>query len=59
MLEWAQKHHGLASEESWPRMMAVQKKPAILDSPEELRRLLLDFIADIFKLGQLYRVNLI
>ena len=47
MLEWAQKHHGLASEESWPRMMAVQKEPAILDSPEELRRLLLDFIADI------------
>ena len=46
MTEWVRNHLNLASEESWSRMVAAQKAPALLDDFEELRRLLLDFIAD-------------
>lgn len=46
MLEWAQENLTLASEDSWPRMVAVQKTPNILDDSIALRQSLLDFIAD-------------
>ena len=45
---WAERHagHNGVSEESFGRLIAVQKNPALLDDPAELRRALLDFIAD-------------
>ncbi len=46
MAAWAREHLNLASEESWSRMVAVQKDPARLDDAEQLRQALLDFIAD-------------
>lgn len=46
MLEWAREHLTHASPDSFSRLVAVQKDPGRLDNPEELRRLLLDFIAD-------------
>lgn len=46
MRDWAARHLGRASAESLPRPVAVQKNPAGLDDPAELRRALLDFIAD-------------
>lgn len=46
MLQWANRHAGLSSEESHTRLVAITKKPKLLDDPVELRRVLLDFIAD-------------
>lgn len=46
MLDWAQNHLGLASAESFPRLVAIQKDATRLDDPIELRHALLDFIAD-------------
>ncbi|QXP89144.1 DUF1156 domain-containing protein [Methylococcus capsulatus] len=46
MLDWARNHLGLASAESFPRFVAIQKDAARLDDPIELRHALLDFIAD-------------
>ncbi|MDD3518168.1 MAG: DUF1156 domain-containing protein [Chromatiales bacterium] len=46
MLDWAQNHLGLASAESFQRLVAIQKDAARLDDLLELRHALLDFIAD-------------
>ena len=46
MTLWAQERLGKASQESYARLVAIQKDPKRLDDPEELRHLLLDFIAD-------------
>lgn len=46
MLDWARNHLKLASAESFPRFVAIQKDAARLDDPIELRHALLDFIAD-------------
>lgn len=46
MLRWASDHAGLASGESLSRLVAVQKDRTRLDRNEELRAVLLDFIAD-------------
>ena len=46
MLTWARDRLKLASIESFPRLVAIQKDSAKLDNSEELRRVLLDFIAD-------------
>ena len=46
MGEWARRHLQLASSESTARLVAVQKEPTQLDDPVELRRAMLDFIAD-------------
>ena len=46
MTAWAVDHAGKASAESYPNLIAVQKKPEALADPELLRRALLDFIAD-------------
>jgi len=46
MLDWARNHLGLASAESFPRFVAIQKDAAQLDGGLELRHALLDFIAD-------------
>ncbi|MEW5890312.1 MAG: DUF1156 domain-containing protein [Pseudomonadota bacterium] len=46
MLGWVQNHLGLASAESFPRLVAIQKDAARLDDALELRHALLDFIAD-------------
>src|SRR5205823_1571391 len=46
MTLWAQERLSKASQESYSRLVAIQKNPRRLDDPEELRRVLLDFIAD-------------
>jgi len=46
MTLWAQERLSKASQESYARLVAIQKNPRRLDDPEELRRVLLDFIAD-------------
>src|SRR2546422_1020327 len=49
MSNWAIEHLKLASPESAKRFVAIQKKPALLDDHEELRRAMLDFIGDFAK----------
>lgn len=46
MREWATRYLARAGAESHRRLVTVQKNPAVLDDPVELRRVLLDFIAD-------------
>ncbi len=48
MRKWAERHagHKGVSEESFGRLVAIQKNSTLLDDPVELRRVLLDFIAD-------------
>src|SRR5207237_4590453 len=46
MLSWANNHTGRAGAESVTRLMAIQKAPNKLDDEIELRKTLLDFIAD-------------
>jgi putative DNA methylase len=46
MTRWAQERLSQAGQESYVRLVAIQKDPRRLDDPEELRRVLLDFIAD-------------
>jgi adenine-specific DNA methylase len=46
MLHWANDCAKKASAESFRRLAAIQKDPAVLQDPSELRRVLLDFIAD-------------
>ena len=46
MQQWANKHLKLLSAESYPRFIAYQKDPGKLKNNEELRKALLDFIAD-------------
>jgi len=46
MLDWARNHLGLASAESFSRLVAIQKDAARLDDALELRQALLDFIAN-------------
>lgn len=43
MLGWVQNHLSLASAESFPRLVAIQKDAARLDDALELRHALLDF----------------
>jgi adenine-specific DNA methylase len=46
MLEWATKHLGLLSEESYKRFNVLSREPNRLNDCKELRTALLDFIAD-------------
>ncbi|MEW6459443.1 MAG: DUF1156 domain-containing protein, partial [Bacillota bacterium] len=46
MLAWARDCIAKTSPESYRRLMAVRNNPAVLDDPVELRKVLLDFIAD-------------
>lgn len=46
MKKWADEHLGLLGEESYRRFIGFQKNPAKLDDNKELRKALLDFIAD-------------
>lgn len=46
MTLWAQERLNKASQESYARLVAIQKDPKRLDDSEELRCVLLDFIAD-------------
>jgi adenine-specific DNA methylase len=46
MIKWAENHLKLLSEESYPRFNAISKDASKLDDLVELRRALLDFIAD-------------
>ena len=46
MTVWANRHLGKVSKESYPRFVAVQNGTKTLADPVELRRALLDFIAD-------------
>jgi len=48
MLVWAKKHagHKGVSQDSFGRLVAIQNTPDTLDDSVELRRVLLDFIAD-------------
>ncbi len=48
MRQWAngKAGHNGVSEESFSRLVAIQKDAGLLDNPVELRRVLLDFIAD-------------
>jgi putative DNA methylase len=46
MQRWAIDHLGLVSKDSYTRFVAVQKDPERLNDDAELRRALLDFIAD-------------
>lgn len=46
MLRWARECAGKASSESFARLVRVQKDEHVLDDAVELRRCLLDFIAD-------------
>jgi adenine-specific DNA methylase len=46
MTAWARDHATLASAESFPRLVCIQKNPQHLSDPRELRATLLDFIAD-------------
>lgn len=46
MLAWARDCIAKTSPESYRRLMTVRNNPAVLDDPVELRKVLLDFIAD-------------
>src|SRR5687768_14917865 len=46
MLKWARDHSGLAGAESFRRLMLISREPSKLSDNEELRRVLLDFLAD-------------
>jgi len=46
MLNWANNHQKKASADSFNRLTTINKNPEFLDNPFELRRTLLDFIAD-------------
>ena len=46
MLNWGTRHAKKCSNESMARLVAIQKNSGLLDDPAELRRVLLDFIAD-------------
>ncbi|NJM68837.1 MAG: DUF1156 domain-containing protein [Scytonema sp. RU_4_4] len=46
MLNWAKNHPEKASADSFNRLTAINKNPQLLDDPVELRKTLLDFIAD-------------
>jgi putative DNA methylase len=46
MKAWATRHLGLMSQESYPRFNAFAREPKKLDDMVELRKALLDFIAD-------------
>jgi putative DNA methylase len=46
MLNWAKNHQQKASRDSFNRLTTINKNPEFLDNPFELRRTLLDFIAD-------------
>lgn len=46
MLAWATNHAGLASQDSFSQLVAIQKDPSLLDDSRYLRRVLFDFIAD-------------
>lgn len=46
MKKWAKEHLGLLGQESYKFFIRFQKNPAILDENEELRKALLNFIAD-------------
>ena len=46
MRRWATEYLGKLSAESYQRFIAIQKAPETLNANEELRRALLDFIAD-------------
>jgi putative DNA methylase len=46
MLNWAKNHQQKASQDSFNRLTTINKNPEFLDNPYELRRVLLDFIAD-------------
>lgn len=46
MQKWAREHLQKLGKESFSRFIAIQKDPALLDDPEQLRAALLDFIAD-------------
>ncbi|MCL6479532.1 MAG: DUF1156 domain-containing protein [Peptococcaceae bacterium] len=46
MKKWAKEHLGLVGVESYRRFIGFQKDPSKLEKNEELRRALLDFIAD-------------
>ncbi len=46
MKAWATSHLDLVSEESYKRFVAISKNHKLLDNPLELRKALLDFIAD-------------
>lgn len=46
MKKWAKEHLGLLGPESYRRFIGFQKTPSKLENNEELRRALLDFIAD-------------
>jgi len=46
MLDWANNHADKGSAESFARLVSIQKAPQKLDDAIELRRALLDFIAD-------------
>lgn len=46
MQNWAKHHMNRASAESLSRLVRIQRDPSRLDDPNELRAVLLDFIAD-------------
>ena len=46
MTKWAKDHLDLLGEESFKRFVGFQKNPKLLENNEELRKALLDFIAD-------------
>ncbi len=46
MLAWARDCIAKTSPESYRRLMTIRNNPAVLDDPVELRKVLLDFIAD-------------
>lgn len=46
MAQWATRNAEKASSESYPRLNRITKTPLLLDDPIEVRRTLLDFIAD-------------
>ncbi|HOV80169.1 MAG TPA: DUF1156 domain-containing protein [Bacillota bacterium] len=46
MKKWAREHLGLLGAESYRRFIGFQKNPGRLENNEELRKALLDFIAD-------------
>jgi len=63
MLDWANSHAAKASAESFPQLVRIQKQASALDDHLELRRTLLDFIADCVmagmgRSGTVYPLNL-
>ena len=55
MKDWATTQLNLASAETAPRFVRIQKSPDVLDDNLWLRRALLDFIGD-FAIGVMQRV---